>query len=181
MATKSLRVAGYETDSIVDGPGIRSVLFLQGCPHHCSECHNSSTWDFKGGKRERIETIAAKLRKNNFTRQITISGGEPLVQYEGVRILAEQLFKDGYELILYTGFDISDLKEPKQFTKNEFEFFAFLSYFRFIVTGKFIKEQKDISLLFRGSSNQRLVRFVSGHLYDVTDDITQFATDGGYL
>lgn len=81
-----LRVAGILNESIVDGPGIRAVVFFQGCPRHCEGCHNPSTLPFKGGTEYTPEDLAQDVikRLTPLHRGITLSGGDPLAQADGV-------------------------------------------------------------------------------------------------
>lgn len=142
-----MRVAGIVRDSIVDGPGIRDVIFMQGCPHHCSGCHNQDTWDMNGGE---VRLSGSLLRElSDSPNDITISGGEPLSQWSALlnllKLINEQTDK---RVWLYTGYTV-DLNQ---------NFYKVLArYVDVIVDGKFIEELKDPDLLFRGSSNQRLV------------------------
>ena len=80
---KTLRIAGTVNDSIVDGPGIRYVIFTQGCPHHCPGCHNPQTHDFAGGEDADVEKILAEIFENPILSGVTFSGGEPFVRQKG--------------------------------------------------------------------------------------------------
>ena len=142
-----MRIAGIVRDSIVDGPGIRDVIFMQGCPHHCKGCHNSQTWNPNGGEERLSGSILRELSDSQ--NDITISGGEPLAQwyplYRLVRMIRETTNK---RIWLYTGHTVN-LKAhyPR----------ALARYVDVIVDGKFIEELRDSNLQFRGSSNQRLI------------------------
>ena len=96
--------------SIVDGPGVRTVLFVQGCEHHCEGCHNPSTWDKNMGVIFHIDQIASELREKCTNMKITISGGEPLLQYPAIFELVKKL--NDFDIALYTGFDLTDV--PKE-------------------------------------------------------------------
>lgn len=142
-----MRVAGIVRDSIVDGPGIRDVIFMQGCPHHCSNCHNQDTWDMNGGE---VRLSGSLLRElSDSPNDITISGGEPLSQWNALLRLLQLIDAQTDKRVwLYTGYTV-DLNQ---------KFYKVLArYVDVIVDGKFVEELKDPDLLFRGSSNQRLV------------------------
>ena len=89
-----LRLAGVIKESIVDGPGIRFVVFGQGCPHRCPGCQNPQTHDFSGGYDTTTERLLAEIRKNPMLKGITLSGGDPFVQPEAMAELAEEALKD---------------------------------------------------------------------------------------
>ena len=91
-----LRIAGTIGESIVDGPGIRYVLFTQGCPHGCPGCHNPQTHDFNGGKVVDTALLLADIRKNPFVKAVTFSGGEPFAQPLALAELASALKEQGY-------------------------------------------------------------------------------------
>lgn len=142
-----MRIAGIVRDSIVDGPGVRDVIFTQGCPHHCSGCHNQNTWDMNGGEVRLSGSILRELSDSQ--NDITISGGEPLSQWSALLRLLELINEQTDKRVwLYTGYTV-DLNQ---------NFYKVLArYVDVIVDGKFVEELKDPDLLFRGSSNQRLV------------------------
>ena len=91
-----LYLAGIAGDSIVDGPGIRTTFFAQGCPHHCPGCHNPETWPFAGGTEMDEETLVEIVLSNPLCRGVTFSGGEPFSQAAGFSRLAELLKEKGY-------------------------------------------------------------------------------------
>ena len=104
-----VRVAGRIAESIVDGPGLRYVLFTQGCPHRCPGCHNPDTHDFGGGTPVVLRDILADIRRNPLLRGVTFSGGEPFCQSEALIPLAAALKSLGYHLMAYTGYVWEDL------------------------------------------------------------------------
>ena len=91
-----LRVAGVIEESIVDGPGIRFVLFLQGCRLHCPGCQNPQTWDFEGGTLVPASEVLERIKSNPLAKGVTFSGGEPFEQAEHLLPLAEELKAQGY-------------------------------------------------------------------------------------
>ena len=141
-----MRLAGIVRDSIVDGPGIRDVVFFQGCGKRCKGCHNPNTWDYQGGCHRFLGDVVKELSESS--NDVTISGGEPLDQFSDLFDLCKQLHKQGKSIWVYTG----NVVDP---TKPIYQKLA--QYVDVIVDGRFVEEQKDSSLLFRGSSNQRLI------------------------
>ena len=140
-----MRIAGIVRDSIVDGPGIRDVVFLQGCPHHCKGCHNPDTHSVQGGKVVTIDEVVEEL--SGSSNALTISGGEPLLQSLDLRTLLGRLKRRTW---LYTGFTITQVS-------NSTLWDLYMSGVEVIVDGKFEEDKKDPTLRFRGSSNQRII------------------------
>lgn len=134
-------------DSIVDGDGLRSVLFLSGCPHRCFGCHNEQSWNMSNGVCMSVDEVYQELNSNSLT-DITISGGEPFVQSKELLKLIEKL-KDK-NVWCYTGYDFERLLENEINKK-------ILSYIDVLVDGKFEIEKRDLDLIFKGSSNQRII------------------------
>ena len=143
-----MQVAGIIMNSVVNGIGIRDVIFLQGCLHHCPECHNPKTWDYHSGVERDIYEVQFELR--NSDNDITISGGEPLLQYlEVIRFLKSINNFQNKRAWLYTGFKYEEIP-PKMLKELS-------RYVDVLVDGRFEIEKKDLTLQFRGSSNQRLI------------------------
>jgi len=150
LSDDKIRVAGLVNDSIVDGPGFRFAVFVQGCPHHCKGCHNPETWDFSGGVEMTAEEIMAKAGKNPLRKGFTFSGGEPFAQSKALLPLAKLIKEQGYELASYTGFLFEDLlKDPDKR--------ALLDYIDTVIDGPFMLEKKNLLLKFKGSENQRII------------------------
>jgi len=147
-----MRVSGIVSESIVDGPGIRFVIFTQGCPHSCVECHNHQTWDSNGGKEITVKELKRQLRNKKNIRGVTFSGGEPFLQAEELAELAEFIKLQGWDIFTYTGFTYEELIKSKD---ENIQKLLYLS--DFLVDGPFIINLKDIRLKFRGSSNQRII------------------------
>ena len=141
-----MRIAGIVRDSIVDGIGVRDVIFVQGCSKQCKGCHNPDTWDYNGGCHKFIGEIVEEL--SDSSNDVTISGGEPLDQFEDLLELCRMLFEQGKHIWVYTG----NVVDP---TKLVYKRLA--RYVDVVVDGRFIEEKKDSDLLFRGSSNQRII------------------------
>ncbi len=145
-----LRIAGTIGESIVDGPGIRYVLFTQGCPHGCPGCHNPQTHDFGGGKVVDTALLLADIQKNPFVKAVTFSGGEPFAQPEALAELACALKEKGYHLMCYSGYTFEQLLQREDAR-------PLLDKLDLLVDGPFVEGQKSIELRFRGSANQRVL------------------------
>lgn len=146
----SLRVAGVIEESIVDGPGIRFVLFLQGCRLRCPGCQNPQTWDFDGGTLVPSDEVLARIRENPLVHGVTFSGGEPFEQAEALLPLAKELKAQGYHLMAFSGFTLEQLVQKPECR-------ALLEQLDLLVDGPFIEAQKSLDLRFRGSRNQRIL------------------------
>lgn len=129
-------------NSVVDGPGIRTVLFMQGCDLHCKGCQNRSTWDIEKGKKVDIAELVNELKKKVFNKKITISGGEPLMQEEALIELVTKLNDLNFDIALYTGH-----------TKDEVPS-EIIPKLKYLKTGNFIQELKTTIKPFVGSENQ---------------------------
>lgn len=108
---RTIRIAGIVRESIVDGPGIRFVVFAQGCPHKCPGCHNPQTHDFQGGYDCSIETILLEIDKNPLLAGVTFSGGEPFCQAERFLPLAKEIKNRRLDLVAYTGYTLEQLQD----------------------------------------------------------------------
>ena len=146
-----LDLSGIVSDSIVDGPGIRTTIFSQGCPHHCEGCHNPETWDFGGGTQLPVEAILDIVRSNPLCRGVTFSGGEPFAQAAGFAKLARLLKEKGYEVASYSGYTFEQLLEGSEAQKD------LLSVIDVLIDGPFLLSQKSLEIAFRGSKNQRIL------------------------
>ena len=146
-----LDLSGIVSDSIVDGPGIRTTIFSQGCPHHCPGCHNPETWDFGCGTDVEVERLVEIVRSNPLCRGVTFSGGEPFAQPEGFARLARLLKEKGYEVASYTGYTFEELLEGSEAQKD------LLRTLDILIDGPFLLAEKSLELAFRGSKNQRIL------------------------
>ena len=147
-----LRIAGIEPESIVDGPGYRFAIFVQGCPHHCPECHNPETHDFDGGRLVDTDEILPLLGKNPLVRGLTLSGGEPMLKAEPLLLLAKAAKARGMNVWCYTGFTYEQLMETGDAAQK-----ALLDVIDVLVDGPYVAAQRSLDLCFCGSRNQRLV------------------------
>ena len=147
-----IRIAGVEPESIVDGPGYRFAIFVQGCPHGCPECHNPETHDFEGGKLVDTSEIIAHLGKNPLVRGLTLSGGEPMLKAEELCEIAEAAKARGMNVWCYTGYTLEQLDEAADPAQQRL-----LSLIDVLVDGQYIAAKRSLALHFCGSTNQRLI------------------------
>ena len=146
-----LELAGIVSDSIVDGPGIRTAIFAQGCPHHCKGCHNPETWEFGCGTLIPVETVVEMVQSNPLCRGVTFSGGEPFAQAAEFAELAALLKEKGYEVASYSGYTFEQLQNGTEDQK------LLLGSIDILIDGPFVQSQKSLELAFRGSKNQRIL------------------------
>lgn len=149
---KPLRIAGTVQDSIVDGPGIRYVIFTQGCPHRCPGCHNPQTHDFGGGRDADVEEILSQIFGNPLLSGVTFSGGEPFSQAAALIPLAEAVKGQNKNLMIYTGYLFEELQKMEDTAVQRL-----LSLADILVDGPFVLAQRDLTLQYRGSGNQRVI------------------------
>ena len=138
----------------VDGAGIRFTVCVQGCPHNCPNCHNTQTHDIKGGYDCSTQKIYDEVIKDPLLKGITLSGGEPMEQAESLLPLAKAVAERGLDITIFSGYTLEQLLEKGKETP---EITELISLSRLLVDGPFIESKKDLTLLFRGSSNQRLI------------------------
>lgn len=149
-----IRIAGTVQDSIVDGPGLRYVIFTQGCPHGCEGCHNPETHDFGGGKLTDTDVLFEECVENPLTTGVTFSGGEPFCQAEALYHLGVRLKEKGYHLMCYSGWTFEQLMQKAE--KEEYTG-KLLGLLDILVDGRFELENRSLMLKFRGSTNQRII------------------------
>ena len=153
--TAVIRLAGVVRESIVDGPGLRFTVFCQGCPHACPSCHNKETWDFAGGFDCDIEKILTEIDKNPLLSGVTFSGGDPFCQPEAFAALAREIKKrPKLDIVSYTGYVYEKLTEMGKTRPAIAELLALCDY---LVDGPYVAAQRDLTLQFRGSTNQRFI------------------------
>ena len=149
LNTQSIRISGITPESIVDGEGIRYVIFVQGCPHHCVGCHNPSTHSFDGGEVVAIRDILTDIEKNSkYIDGITLSGGEPFCQIDQCSIIAKKAQELGLTVWCYTGFSFEELYGRQD---------KLLNYIDVLVDGPFVLNERSLNLEFRGRKNQRII------------------------
>lgn len=146
-----IKIAGTVHDSIVDGPGLRFVLFVQGCSHRCPGCHNPETHDPSGGKWASAEQLLAEIKKNPLLTGVTLSGGEPFEQAAALTPLARRIRESGLELAAYSGCTFEQLAAGSPEQRE------LLSLCQVLVDGPFVQAERSLTLWFRGSKNQRVL------------------------
>lgn len=148
---EKIRISGIVEESIVDGPGIRFVLFLQGCNHNCKGCHNRESHSFNGGKLIEIDEIVEMMKLNPLLKGLTLSGGEPFEQVEECLTLVKRSKSIGLDILAYSGYTIEELLGNEKQKK-------LLREVDILIDGRFIEEERTELLKFRGSKNQRILK-----------------------
>lgn len=147
-----INLAAYpQIDSIVDGFGLRTVIWFQGCIHNCYKCHNPQTHNFNKNILMSVDAIVNFYLNQKLQSGITLSGGDPFCQSEGLLLLLQALKKHNINIWVYTGFTYEYLLQHY----NEH-----LLYIDILIDGKYVDSLKDLSLVFKGSSNQRIINIV---------------------
>lgn len=149
-----LRLNGLVEESIVDGPGLRFVLFAQGCPHHCVGCHNPETHDPQGGYDMTVQAILEKFMENPLLAGITFSGGEPFCQPLPLCSIAQTVHAMGKNVVTYTGFTYEALLHMAQ---NNEDIACLLQASDILIDGPYVESLRSMELRFRGSTNQRIL------------------------
>ena len=148
-----IRLFGVIRESIVDGPGMRFVIFVQGCPHHCPGCHNPESHDPAGGYLSSTARIWKAASQNPMIRGITFSGGEPFLWGNELYEIGRAARDAGMNVMTYSGYTYEQLLEK---AKTEEGVKKLLTVSNYLVDGPYIEAQRDITLQFRGSANQRI-------------------------
>lgn len=143
-----------QTDSIVDGEGIRSVIWFQGCSHDCPGCHNPETHDFKGGVEVSLDNVKKQIDELEFQEGVTFSGGDPMMQIEALEELAKYVKEKGMDVWCYTGYTYEQVLD---LAKQNIHYMNALKYIDALVDGRFVMDLKSFDVEFRGSSNQRII------------------------
>lgn len=150
----TIRLArGIEFDSIVDGDGLRTVIWTQGCSHNCAGCHNPQTHSFKDGFLQDIESVKQEILENT-TNGVTLTGGDPMFQIKQSLEIAKFCQNNGLNVWCYTGFTFEKLLEM---TDKNSDLLELLNNIDILIDGQFIESLKNFELKYRGSSNQRVI------------------------
>ena len=151
-----MRYHNITKDDMLNGDGLRAVLWLAGCEHHCKGCQNPITWDPKGGIEfdEAAKAELFELLEKDHISGITFSGGDPLAPYNApeVRKLIEEIKEKypGKTVWIYTGYKYEEIIHQDKYK-------SLLKLCDVLVDGEFRIEEKDLRLQFRGSRNQRII------------------------
>lgn len=154
MSNDSIRMSGIVRQSITDGPGLRFVVFLQGCPHACPGCHNPDTHAFDGGYLCSIDRLLQAIDQNPLLAGVTLSGGEPFVHAEALIPFVHAVRKREKNIRCYSGYRWEELLQLAQADEKVRELINLLDV---IVDGRYIAAERDLTLRFRGSRNQRMI------------------------
>ena len=145
----NIQLMNIVVDTTVDGPGWRTSVYCAGCRHACAGCHNPETWSFQAGESVSVDKVFERLAATE--GNITFSGGDPMYQAEAFTVLAKRLVEELHRTIwCYTGFTFEQVSADPVMRQ-------ILPYLEVLVDGPFVEAQKNLDLMFRGSSNQRLV------------------------
>jgi anaerobic ribonucleoside-triphosphate reductase activating protein len=148
-----MRLSGITPESFVDGPGLRYVIFTQGCLHSCPHCHNQGSWDINGGKEYSVKQVRRLLKQQKSPKRgVTFSGGEPFLQAAELAEVEAAAHQKGWDVVTYTGFTFEELNEGGDDGVK-----ALLAASDILIDGRYIHELRSINLQFRGSSNQRVI------------------------
>lgn len=153
--SETLRVLDIKEGTIVDGPGLRTSIYFAGCAHHCPGCHNPQSWDADCGRPTSVAELMEVILDNGF--DVTLSGGDPLMQIDAVMPLAEAIRAEGLGLWVYTGYTFEQIAASPSLRR-------IIPLADAIVEGRFDMTLRDTTLRFRGSSNQRII----SHGTDIT-------------
>lgn len=146
----TLRVLDIIAGTSVDGPGLRTSVYLAGCNHECPGCHNPQSWDLTGGREMTVDEIVGIIEAEEYP--VTLTGGDPLCQPEGTAALARAIKERlGYDIWLYTGYTIEEIEADERLYNT-------IGHVDTIVDGPFVLSERDLSLCFRGSRNQRIIK-----------------------
>ncbi len=149
-----IRLFGIMRESIVDGPRLRYVIFVQGCPHKCAGCHNPSSHAYGGGQLTTTEKIWNDIIKNPMIKGLTFSGGEPFLWGHELAVIAKKAIDRGMDIMTYSGFTYEHLLQK---AKTEPSVHELLSVTNYLVDGRYVDAQRNLNLRFRGSTNQRIL------------------------
>ena len=145
-----IRILDILEETMADGPGLRTSIYCAGCLHHCPGCHNPQSWDMNGGHEASVDELFEIIKSDEFSN-VTFTGGDPLYQVEAFTELAQKIKEETDKTIwCYTGFTYEEISADPDLAR-------ILPYIDVLVDGPFIQEKRDTELLFRGSSNQRII------------------------
>lgn len=149
---ETVRLNAINMNSVCDGPGIRMVLFFQGCHRRCESCHNPDTWDPNGGWIWDIDELVQFITENAPKNRVTLSGGEPLEQIDGVYQLIQRLRQADahFDITLYTGFEFDDIPD------------FLLGCIDYVKTGPYRQELRTTTISYIGSTNQKFIKITGG-------------------
>ena len=159
-----VRLAGYQHESVVDGPGVRTTVFFQGCDFHCPGCHNAMTHDKTKGRLVTALSVYKEIYQSKLASGVTFSGGEPFLQEEALLTLVKICKAKGRHIIIYTGHEVGELltvcsKEKAKLRRE------ILQYVDMVITGRFVQKLKTLEKPFVGSANQEIYELAVNNLW----------------
>ena len=163
LEKSQIRLSGsIESDSIVNGDGLRAVIWCQGCRRHCPGCHNPESWDECSGVIVEIEDVKNKLRKLKGQTGLTFCGGEPMLQPKACKEIADWARSElGWSIWSFTGYMYEEIRDEGG------DKWDFLKSLDVLIDGPFILAERDLSIKFRGSRNQRLLHLKDGEIIEI--------------
>jgi len=151
-----MRVSGITYESLVDGPGLRVVVFVQGCDLACPNCQNPESHAMTGGREYSVREVIRMIKKpgpgRKLVRGVTFSGGEPFMQAGELAQVAFEAKRIGWDVTTYTGHTYEELT-----ARDDADIQALLDLTDYLIDGPYIHEERDLDLKFRGSTNQRVI------------------------
>ena len=154
LKDSTVRLSGIGSESVVDGVGFRMTVFTQGCKHNCKGCHNPQTHDLNGGEIVDLKFILDEADKDPLLDGVTLSGGEPFLQPKPLAVLCDELHKRKLNVWCYSGYTYEQLKELSETDGGVKEL---LEKIDVLVDGRYSEKERDLTLKFRGSRNQRIL------------------------
>jgi len=152
-----MKIAGITYESFVDGPGLRVVIFAQGCDLGCPNCHNPESWDMSGGEEYSVRELIRMIKKprpgRGKVKGVTFSGGEPFMQAAGFAEIAAEIKSIGLDITTYTGHTYEKLVARTEDAGIK----ALLDLTDYLIDGPYVHEERKLDLRFRGSGNQRVI------------------------
>lgn len=147
---QTITILDIVAQTMADGPGLRTAIYCAGCGHHCPGCHNPQSWDRANGHDVTVDELMTVIKADEFSN-VSFSGGDPFYQVEAFTNLARRIKAETKKTIwCWTGFTVEEIRADERMSQ-------LLPYLDVLVDGPFILEQRDTSLLFRGSPNQRII------------------------
>lgn len=158
-STSKIAVLDIAYQTMADGPGLRTSIYCAGCLHHCAGCHNPQSWPMDAGRLMTVDELLDIIKADSISN-VSFSGGDPLYQVDAFTELARRIKAEtGKNIWCWTGFTIEEIQADPHLAQ-------ILPYIDTLVDGPFILEQRNPDLLFRGSTNQRII-----HLTPVEEDV----------
>lgn len=150
----NIKIAGITKNSVVDGPGLRYVIFTQGCYHNCEGCQNPQTHDSNKGTMYDTQDIIEEYMNENYDG-LTLSGGEPFLQAEACADICFHIKTSDTNIICYTGYTWEKIMDIIK--EGNYSYLKLLNNIDYLIDGPFDKSKASLDCLWRGSTNQRII------------------------